>query len=220
MILLCACPECDLLHRRPRIARGAIAHCRRCGAILYHGDPCPLDAILALVLAAAILLAITQGSALLELHLAGDSTRATVLGAVVALRGAGMVALAALVGTTALVVPWVELLLLAAMLVPLRFGIVPAWFGIGTRLLSRMHPWNMLEVFLLGVLVALVRLGALADVVAGPAAWSLAGLITILAALAAMLNRDAFWHWREAARRGQVHAHARHAGVQSLEGET
>jgi paraquat-inducible protein A len=217
MDALCACPECDLLHRRTRIAHGAIAHCRRCGAILYHSDPVPLDVILALVLAAAILLAITQGSALLELHLAGDSTRATVLGAVLALRTAGMLALAMLVGTTALVVPWVELVLLAAMLVPLRFGIVPAWFGIGTRLLQRMHPWNMLEVFLLGVLVALVRLGALADVVAGPASWSLAGLITMLAALAALLNRDAFWHWQAAARRERTHA--RHAGMRSLEGE-
>ncbi|HUN90942.1 MAG TPA: paraquat-inducible protein A [Burkholderiaceae bacterium] len=201
---LCACPECDLLHRRVALAPGARASCGRCGAALYVAEPPPLDVPVALLLAAAILLAVTQGAALLELHFAGNASRTTILGAVIALREQGMALLAALVATTTILLPWAELLLLAALLLPLRLGRVPRYFGTAARWLRRLRPWNMAEVLLLGALVALVRLGALADVVVGPALWALAALIGILAALGSSVSTQALWDWAGAVRDGEL----------------
>jgi len=201
---LCACLECDLLHRQAPIADGSVALCRRCGAPLYHAPEKRLEGPVALTLAAAILLAIAQGNALLELQLAGFSSSATFVGAVEALQEHGMAPLAVVVGTTAVVLPWLELGLLAAMLLPLWRGRVPRYLGLATRLMQRVHPWNMLEVFLLGVLVALVRLGDLADVIVGPALWALGALIVTLTVLASMLDRQAFWDWAAVVRDGDA----------------
>ena len=62
------------------------------------------------------------------------------------------------------------------------------------RLLARLRPWSMLEVFLVGILVALVKLGDMAEIVPGLAIWSLAVLIVVLAWITVALDERAVWH--------------------------
>lgn len=51
----------------------------------------------------------------------------------------------------------------------------------------------MLEVFLIGVLVALVKLADMADIVPGIALWAFALLIPLLAGAAAFLDPEIVW---------------------------
>jgi paraquat-inducible protein A len=51
------------------------------------------------------------------------------------------------------------------------------------RLLHRMRPWSMTEVFLLGALVAIVKLANWVPIAAGAGIWAVAALTIVLAAL-------------------------------------
>ena len=51
----------------------------------------------------------------------------------------------------------------------------------------------MLEIFLLGVLVAAVKLAEQASIAPGPAAWSLGGLIVLLAAASTQVHPQRLW---------------------------
>lgn len=47
-------------------------------------------------------------------------------------------------------------------------------------LLQSLRPWGMVEVFLLGVLVATIKLSGMATVIAGPALWAFVALTVLL----------------------------------------
>jgi paraquat-inducible protein A len=51
------------------------------------------------------------------------------------------------------------------------------------RLLHRMRPWSMTEVFLLGALVAIVKLANWVPITAGAGLWAIAALTMVLALL-------------------------------------
>jgi paraquat-inducible protein A len=60
------------------------------------------------------------------------------------------------------------------------------------KLLQMLRPWGMVEVFLLGVLVAIVKLGSMAQVIPGAALWAFVGL-TVLLTVVMSFNPRAFW---------------------------
>jgi paraquat-inducible protein A len=70
------------------------------------------------------------------------------------------------------------------------------------RWLRRMHPWSMVEVYLLGVFVAYVKLVDLATIELGLAFFSLCALMVVMVAVDAVLGPELVW--REMERRGLV----------------
>jgi paraquat-inducible protein A len=58
--------------------------------------------------------------------------------------------------------------------------------------MQSLRPWGMVEVFLLGVLVAIVKLSAMARVIPGPALWAFVGLTVLLTVLVSF-NPGALW---------------------------
>ena len=67
--------------------------------------------------------------------------------------------------------------------------------------LYKMEPWNMIEVFLLGVLVSLLKLDKLADVHFGMGFWAFALVMLCMAAAVAGIDRDELWDRLEVAKR-------------------
>jgi paraquat-inducible protein A len=76
---------------------------------------------------------------------------------------------------------------------PLRLGRRPPWIAPLCRLLGRLQPWSMMEVYLLGVIVAFVKLGQMADLVFGTAAYALFALILTLTAAVGAFVAHAVW---------------------------
>jgi paraquat-inducible protein A len=62
------------------------------------------------------------------------------------------------------------------------------------------EPWNMIEVFLLGVLVSLMKLGEMADLVFGLGFWAFAALMVCMAAAVAGIDRNELWDRLEVAK--------------------
>jgi paraquat-inducible protein A len=63
------------------------------------------------------------------------------------------------------------------------------------RALTRLRPWAMSEVFMLGALVAVVKLAALAQVILGIALFSYGVLMLMLSALTSITPTEQFWQW-------------------------
>ena len=83
--------------------------------------------------------------------------------------------------------------LLIYLYLPLAFNRRPRGFAVALRLAQAVLPWSMLEIFLLGVLVAAVKLAEQATIVPGPAAWSLGALVVVLAAASTQVHPRRLW---------------------------
>jgi paraquat-inducible protein A len=198
---LVACHDCDLLHRiPPSAADGARGRCLRCGALLFHNKRNSIERTLALATAGVVLFLVANWFPFLSFDMQGRVTETTLLSGVKELWNEEMRALAALVFTTAVLAPGVQLFLMLYVLLPLHFQRMPWRLPIFFRALRHVQPWSMMEVFLIGILVALVKLGDMAEIVPGLAIWSFAILIVVLAAAAASLDPRAVWQRVEVAR--------------------
>lgn len=195
---LVACPHCDALHRRGTLAAGEVARCSRCAAVLERGDRLSLDGQFALALAALLVFVIANLTPIVTLDLRGVEVRVTLYEAMRSTWQSGQHAVAVLAGATAFAFPLAVILLQLWVLAPLARGwrlggAVPA-----LRLLDALLRWSMVEVFMFGTLIAVVRSAGLAGVVPGVGVFSFALLALLLAANHAT-GLQALW--RQAAER-------------------
>lgn len=191
---LTACHECDLLLRDHGGAdpRGITA-CPRCGCVLSRPDADSLERSLALACAALLLLLIANLFPIVGLNIQGQQVETTVFGAARQLWREDMPVVSALLLGTTVLTPLIELGVLIWLLLPLRVGRRPPGFVWLFRAFRLAQPWAMVEVFILGVLVALVKLSHLADVLPGPAIWCFGLLMLVLTALSATFNPQVLW---------------------------
>ena len=190
---LIACPHCDLLQRAMPLERGSLARCGRCELVLYRPHDENLDRPLAFTLAAAVLFIVANAFPIVELELQGQHTTATLFGTAQALFAQNMALLGGIVFFTTIVVPAVQLSAMAYVLLLLRMGHVPRYLPLALRALQAVRPWGMVEVFLLGMLVSLVKLAGMASVVPGTALWAFGGLLMMIAAAVASFDARAIW---------------------------
>jgi paraquat-inducible protein A len=190
---LIACYDCDLLQRETALPPGGVARCGRCGAQLYRDHPHGLDRSLACTLGADVCLALANMFPLVGLEASGNLVQTTLLGAVRALYAQGMWVVAGLVLLTTLVAPLTELAAMTCLLVPLRFNRVPRYMPLALRILNLARTWSMVEVFMLGMLVALAKLARVASVIPGVALTSFGVLMLLLAAARAGFDPHALW---------------------------
>ena len=190
---LVACPDCDLLNRLDGPAAATLL-CARCGAVLRRHRPDSIDRTLALVVAALLLFALANAFPFLAMQTGGLVQETTLLSGVHELWRQDLRLLAALVFCTCVLVPAAQLIGLGTILLPLRLGRRPPPGATRIlRLVQAAAPWGMMEVFMLGILVALVKLGHMATIVPGVSVFSFAALIVVMAAALSTLDPALIW---------------------------
>jgi paraquat-inducible protein A len=188
-----ACHDCDLVHALGELPEGATALCSRCGGVLRRRRPNPIERTLALSLSSAVLFAVANSFPFLSFAMKGQVTTTTLLSGVVDLYQQGKPEIAVLVAITAIVAPFLQIALLVYLLLPLQLGRVPWRLPEAFRLLRRVTPWSMMEVFLIGILVSISKLAAMASVIPGLALWAFALLMIVLSGALASLDPEAIW---------------------------
>ena len=186
------CPGCDAIYSRAPLHPRDVAHCPRCGTELARHPGQQQARILPLTVACLIMFAIANLFPIVEIELQGLRSQTTLAGAVVALSAEGMSVVALLVLATTILFPFLQLCILAYLLVPLSREHRPVGFALLVRAMQSLRPWGLIEVFLLGVLVAIVKLSSMATVVPGPALWAFVALTVMLTAVLSF-NPGAFW---------------------------
>lgn len=190
---LTECPECGLLQRNPVLPPHGYAECARCGAVLHRDRPDSLNRTLALTVAGLVLFVVANSFPFLSFEMGGQSTRTTLLTGVAELYRGGNWFIASTVLFTSILAPGLELLLLLLVLVPLMLGRLPAWLPQLFRWVRTLAPWGMMDVFMLGILVSVVKLSELATIVPGASLFAFVFLILVLAAAQAALAPDLVW---------------------------
>jgi paraquat-inducible protein A len=185
--VILSCETCGLAQRVGELPPGTVAECIRCGyPVRAHGPG--VDVTGALALAALVLYIPANIYPILRMDIYGAYSENTVWDGVVSLWQYNEYFVATVVFLASIVIPLIKLL-------GLFFLVISVKWGHGRRLRSRTRiykfidaigPWAMLDVFLLAILVALVKLGALGRVIPGPGllAFCLVVVLTILASQA------------------------------------
>ena len=178
------CEHCDSIYRRHELQRDEVARCGRCRAVLYRGSRLDIDYLLALTLTAAIVFVIANASPVIRIAVSGLHNQANLLQSIVALSHGSALAVGVVAAVTLFVVPLLQIVLLGWVLLFARAHRRAPGFVFAMRVLHRIRPWSMTEVFLLGVLVAIVKLSGLLHVIAGPGAWATVVLTVLIAVIA------------------------------------
>jgi paraquat-inducible protein A len=190
---LAVCEECDAVYTRRPLSAREVARCPRCGSVLGRGHLLAANGQLALAAGALVVFILGNVSDIVTLDLRGIRSPVTLYESIWSTWLSGEHVVALLAGATAFAFPLVVILLRLYVLTPLVAGkrvrgLVPA-----LRALRWVTRWSMVEVFMFGTLVAIVKIAGLAGVIPGVGIFSYAVLTLLLAAIHSAGLHD-LWH--------------------------
>lgn len=184
---LMSCHACHQLSRIPPMVNEGDAICPRCGAHLHLRKPNSISRTWALLIAAYILYIPANLLPVMTVISFGKGEADTILSGVKELIHAGMMPIALLVFFASITVPVLKLLALTYLLLSVQYK--SQWRPRQRTKLYRMTEvvgrWSMIDIFMISILIALVKLDAVATIEPGPGAISFAAVV-ILTMFAAM----------------------------------
>ena len=195
---LIACHECDVLHRVRLLEHGDAAKCTRCGATLYQQKRDVLDRTITLALTGLVLFVLANAFPFMTFEMEGRDQTNTLISGTIEFWNGDYWGLAILVFLTSIMIPLSSLLALLYVLLPIKLGYTPWQFTHAFRFVETVRPWAMMEVYLLGVIVAIVKLTDFATIELGTALYCFSALIIVTAAANAAMDPRIVWEKLEA----------------------
>lgn len=153
----------------------------------------PPDLTLALTVAALIAYIIANTLPLMDLSVVGRTASTTIPEGAYEMWLQGERITGVLVAFCAVIAPGGYLLFMLTLLVAARRTPAPFWIGEMLRWVSHFQVWSMLEVMLLGILVALIKIAELATVEPGIAMYAVGALVLLLPAIMVNFNTRELW---------------------------
>jgi paraquat-inducible protein A len=181
---LIICEHCDSVYQKVSLAKHQKTLCTRCGGVLQRYNGLTVEQRLALTFTALMLWLFANFYPVMSISLKGLKNSATLWDSVLAL-SLGPITFIAMVAAIAMIIaPIFQLLLLIWVLVFALVGQRSPGFKLCMRWLEALRPWSMLEVCLLGAMVAVIKLAGLLDVLPGIGLFALAALSLMMIRIA------------------------------------
>ncbi len=184
------CSECDFLFTLPALRRTQTAHCPRCNSKVEKGKVCSLPRLLVIAVSILMLMPFAYLQPLISIRLLGTKIDASLFEGIWQMSSQGSPVTASMVAFCTIGAP----LTLVCSILYLHFG---SRLGMNLRpvllMLDRLKDWVMLDIYLVGMAVACIKVKDYADIDVGPA---LAAYITmtILVTLTQInLNVEQLW---------------------------
>jgi paraquat-inducible protein A len=189
---LLICEHCDTVYRRRPLARGDVARCARCHAVLERHQRIGLNGMLALV--ATVMVVFVQANVwpIITLGLNGEQIHARLWGIIIMMWNEHSQVVAVLAAGTLFFFPLCRMLVLGWLLVYARLGRRAPGFRPLMMVLHYIRPWTMSEVFVLGILVSIVKAQLYFDVSADAGAFAYAALAILITIFSGIDVRQ-FW---------------------------
>jgi paraquat-inducible protein A len=188
------CSTCGLGQTVPEIPAGMRACCARCGTSLIS----PLrrwrssSRAAAIALAALILYPLAVSLPMLRIEQFGHASDSSILSGIARLFGSGNVAVGIIVLLCSVVFPLFKLMsLLALSLGSIRLAHRHRAFT--WRIIEWTGRWGMLDVLLVAILVAALKLGDTFEVTPGPGALAFAMVVVLSLVATACFDPHAMW---------------------------
>jgi paraquat-inducible protein A len=182
------CHECALIVNISLLNERQKALCPRCGFLLSAKRHNALDKILAYSMSAIFFLLLSLPFEFLAFQSNGIERKIDILASLTILNNNNYHVLALLEVLTIFVIPTLILFSLIYLIIALRKGIYPRGGQYLLKLTYNLLPWSMVEIFVVGVLVSLIKIISLADISLGPSFY--AYILFSLAMTAAVLHMD------------------------------
>ena len=189
-----ACEECDLLVPATALAVGETSSCPRCGHTLSAHLPQQERRPIAYGFAALIMFVLSNAFTFMSFSAKGVGQEMTFLQCITTLVDQGYLFLGAVLSLTLIGLPLVYIGSIMLVLWRLDKDLHSNALRSLGRLLCRIKPWLMVDVFLIGVLISLVKLMGMADVKMGLSFWAFVGYTVLLIKMISSLDR--MWLWQ------------------------
>lgn len=189
---LIACEQCDAVFHKLSLPNGEIARCTRCGAEIDRNAQERRNHLLPLTIASLIIFVIANTFPIVQIELQGLVSKTTLMGAVLSLSTEGVSLVALLVLATTILFPFMQMLILFYLLIPSTNPDDRPGFSLLIRVMQMLRPWGMVEVFMLGVLVALIKLSNMATIIPGIALWAFC-MLTVMLTVVVSFNPRYLW---------------------------
>ncbi len=190
-----ACGCCGLVQHVGVVPAGFVARCARCHDVVLHGGRGATKTIArtaALALAALILYPLAMMLPVMEVEQLGHVHSATIWSGVIALINEGQVAIGVIVLVCSVVIPLLKLLGLFALTAG-NLVLSRRRRALTYRLVEWTGRWGMVDVLLVALLVAIVKLGDWVDVHPGPGAIAFSAVVVLSLLASASFDRTVIW---------------------------
>lgn len=198
------CEVCDMVNEIPPLKDGERFRCVRCSHVLVSVHKHALSRIIATGCSALLMLALALSFSFLSFSSNGAERSMRLIDCVTVLLSHGYLLMGSLLSLALFVFPlfylcsviylaWSFLFLYKTH--PLQ-KYLAHWFVV-------VQPWLMVDVFLIGVLVALVKMSSMADIQLGLSFWAFCGYVILLIKTVVLVDKR--WIWNRAAGHGPKH---------------
>jgi paraquat-inducible protein A len=181
---LIICEHCDCVYQKVTLAKHQKTLCTRCGGVLQRYNGLTVEQRLALTFTALMLWIFANFYPVMSISLKGLKNSATLWDSVLALSLGPITFIALVVAIAMIIAPIFQLLLLIWVLSYALTSRRAPGFRFCMRWLETLRPWSMLEVCLLGAMVAVIKLAGLLDVLPGIGLFALAILSLMMIRIA------------------------------------
>ena len=188
-----ACPSCDVLFDIALLQEGESAHCSRCGHFLSKHSGDATSKVIAYTSSALMLLVLACCYPFMAFKASGLESLMTLPQTAFKLWHNGMPVLAFLVAAFIIFIPALVLILILVLNIALFTECHYRWLRPAGRLVYTLQNWTMVEVFFIGVLVSLVKVGHMATVVMGLSFWAYAAFSLFFVLSLSTLDRVQCW---------------------------
>ena len=194
---LIICPKCHTIHQKVPITKGKSATCNHCKKVLYHYDERILNHGLALGITGLLLFFVSNLFPLVKVEMLGHEQHVTITSMVFSLFENGFYVVGVVVAFMVFIFPLMILVVYIAI----------SWLMMAKKgktvtkelliLLSKLLPWNMLEIYLVSILVALVKLIGFMQIDFGLSFWALVLFVLLDIYLSKSIHIGEFWELRQ-----------------------
>jgi len=194
---LIICPKCHTIHQKVPITKGKSAICNHCKKVLYHYDERILNHGLALGITGLLLFFVSNLFPLVKVEMLGHEQHVTITSMVFSLFENGFYVVGVVVAFMVFIFPLMILVVYIAI----------SWLMMAKKgktvtkelliLLSKLLPWNMLEIYLVSILVALVKLIGFMQIDFGLSFWALVLFVLLDIYLSKSIHIGEFWELRQ-----------------------
>ncbi len=188
-----ACPDCDLLLEERSLDPGYALSCPRCGCLLARRVRGSVHKVFACSLSGLLLFFPALLLPLLRLDAFGFEDSATLLESIVHLFQVKYYFVAVIVAFSAAILPFVTLLLSCIVSANLFFRRRSRLTGPFFRAWQQLNDWAMLDVYLLGILIAIIKMLSIASINYLPGFFTFIALVLLVIVTAVVTDRDIFW---------------------------
>lgn len=188
-----ACHECDLLVTKSDLETNTQLVCPRCGSVVLESKTASISRTLALVITGLLFYLPANFLPILKLEIMGISSYNTIFSAAVSIYQGGLKIVALMVFFCSMLAPLISLILLLIIILSAQTGrftkVLPYLF----RAHGHLDSWAMLEVYMIALLVAAIKLLDMAQIHMGMGLLCFIGLMLTYLGSKITLDKEEIW---------------------------